>query len=807
VLMPAVEHDLYAIRAKSDPPESLVEHTWEVLLRLAQQKQLRPDLAVQLGQPRLWHWLFWGTFLHDFGKVADGFQAVVAGKARLWGFRHEALSLAFVDWLFPDHHPDRPQVIAVIACHHRDADVIVQQYRRNRLDPDEDSAVKLIAQVSAVNCRRLFDWLNGSAQEWAVSLGFAADIEMPLFPSFDEAASRLRPRAIHRAVLTLDGYTQHLHFGAHPSEALVGVLLRGLIVTADHAGSAHADPFSAAPIQRDAVQAVIGGQPLFAHQSSADAAPLGSALLISPTSSGKTESALLWLAQQQAHDGQAAPRIFYLLPYQASMNAAHQRLKKVFGGQDAVGLQHSRVMQVLFAQAQTEGADRDRAAALARQQRALADLLRFPVTVMSPYQLLKVPYQLKGFEALLSNFYDARFIVDEIHAYEPKRLAAIIGVMRFLHAHCRARFFIMTATLPPMVRTALHDAIPDLVSIEADAATFARFQRHRVHLLAGDLLTDTTLARIAADAAEKSVLICCNTVRRANEVYDALAAVLPRSDDEQDRLILLHSRFHSLDRTEKERQVNTRTGVNSTARGRIVMVATQVIEVSLNIDFDTLYSEAAPLEALLQRFGRVNRGRPPGSALTDVYVVREQPEAVKRIYDPDLITAALVHLDSSEGRVIDESQISTWLEQIYTGDVLARWRTLYDTSADSFQREVMDNLRPFTASDLDKLFFSMFDGVDVLPSNFLTRYDQLIRSGSYLEASAYLVPLGWGYFAQLKKRGKAWEETAGERGSLFVVDLPYTSERGLDLASLSSGASDDSRRTPIDDYDIPAEAD
>ena len=156
IIMPSVDDDLHIILAKSDPPESLIEHTWHVLSRLSDQLRLRPYLSDQLPSERIWHWLYWGTFLHDFGKVATGFQQVLQRKSRMWGYRHEALSLAFVDWLFPVGHPDRIYIIAVIACHHRDATVITQDYMRNRADPDEDRATKMIAQVQADDAYRLY---------------------------------------------------------------------------------------------------------------------------------------------------------------------------------------------------------------------------------------------------------------------------------------------------------------------------------------------------------------------------------------------------------------------------------------------------------------------------------------------------------------------------------------------------------------------------------------------------------------------------------------------------------------------------
>ena len=72
---------------------------------------------------------------------------------------------------------------------------------------------------------------------------------------------------------------------------------------------------------------------------------------------------------------------------------------------------------------------------------------------------------------------------------------------------------------------------------------------------------------------------------------------------------LLHGRFNVRDRLAKEKFVRSVAGSKSQHRRGIVLVATQVVEVSLDIDLDTIYSDPAPLEALVQRFGRINRRR------------------------------------------------------------------------------------------------------------------------------------------------------------------------------------------------------
>jgi CRISPR-associated endonuclease/helicase Cas3 len=809
-MLPTVDVDLHAILAKTHPPESLVDHTGQVLSRLADLHRLRPRLAQEIGQERFWHWLYWGGFLHDFGKAADGFQAMMQGKTRTWGFRHEALSLAFVDWLFPEGHSDRIPVIAVIACHHRDAAVIYENYHANRDDPEEDSARKLISQLSPTNIQRLYRWLTEYSWQWAEALGFAPEIELPPFPTLDEAAAMLRPKTIHRAVIDLKKFSDALQFSTNAPNALLGTLLRGFILMSDHAGSAGVKEFPAAPIAHETITQSLDGK-LFPHQEAAADAPASSCLLISPTSSGKTEAAMLWLAQQQVQDELAAARIFYILPYQASMNAIHGRLQRFFGSDAAVGLQHGRMMQVLYASALANEMDNDAAQSFAHQQAELARLLGFPVTVMSPYQILKVPYQLKGFESLLANFYGGRFVLDEIHAYEPKRLAMIIAMLQFLAQHCQARFFIMTATLPHQVQTMLQAALPDLALITADTATFQRFQRHRVHLLEGDLLAPPTLARIAADARGNSVLICCNTVRRAAEVYERLESYLhDQYPAEEFSLLLLHSRFNHRDRSAKERKIMEQTGVKGENNQRTIVIATQVVEVSLNIDLDTLYTEAAPLEALLQRFGRVNRSRPLGSPLADVYVVKEQPPSVKRVYDMDLLDAALDCLAHADGQPIDESMVGEWLKGIYQGAILERWQSEYDQSWHQFQTEVLSSLNPFNSADLDSLFYRMFDGMDVLPSIYLQIYEEHIRKGEYQKANGYLVPIAWRDYNRLEKLKRAWYEKGEKRQrDLYIVNLPYSTERGLDIYSAyqSGGTANNLPKTDIDNYEVPPEAD
>ena len=72
-----------ADKGEGGKPESLAQHTWLVLSRLVEFMRLRPFLPTQLNQPHLWHCLYWGAFLHDFGKAMPGFQGMLRRDAEL----------------------------------------------------------------------------------------------------------------------------------------------------------------------------------------------------------------------------------------------------------------------------------------------------------------------------------------------------------------------------------------------------------------------------------------------------------------------------------------------------------------------------------------------------------------------------------------------------------------------------------------------------------------------------------------------------------------------------------------------------
>jgi CRISPR-associated endonuclease/helicase Cas3 len=777
---------LQDILAKSDG-ETLFAHTWNVVTRFADQARLRRDIPTWVRSPRLWHRLYWACLLHDFGKVAGGFQAVLRPNGpKRWGYRHEVGSLAFVPWLFPDPKSDDYRwVVAAIVSHHKDAAWINRDYK------DGGPAIRdIAAELARAPVDRLWRWVSEYGQMWQQELALNnLGIEVPALMQEAQAVAIVREQGIASIEQALRVYRRFIdELTANPilrKQATVTLALRGIIITADHSASAHTGPPPKLPMMnyQGLVQRLDWSEDqLYTHQS-ASAYALGSAALNAPTGSGKTESAFFWAFGSTP---QPVPRIFYALPFQASMNAMQRRLERYFPGM--VGLQHGRTLQALYRVYVEDGDDPHFAMQRAKERKNRTELNYFPIRVFSPYQMLKACYKLRGYESILSDYFGAAFIFDEIHAYEPKRLALICTLVAYLRQQYQARFFVMSATFPDLIKRALSQALGDYTEITADDNLFAAFQRHTLHLLDGDMQEPHNLARILADAqSKKSVLVCCNTVQRAQEMWEAVRSGLGADAT----IVLLHSRLNGRDRLQREQQVMNACGLDSQSRQPVVVIATQVVEVSLNIDLDTIYTDPAPLEALIQRFGRVNRGRKKDAEgrpiLADVHVFREPiPEKDLRPYDLRLLRGTLRLLEEQREQPIDEHAVSNWLNTIYeeyAEDYAQSWQEIYDKTAADFEQGVIRSLVAFNTDDgLEMLFYKAFDSIEVLPQRFEREYFDLMRDGLFVEAASLMVSIAYWQYNMLAKEGKVRQ---GDRTSddvlerLHVVRTTYDDDMGL----------------------------
>ena len=249
--------------------------------------------------------------------------------------------------------------------------------------------------------------------------------------------------------------------------------LRGLVLLSDHAGSAEVPFFRAKRLLTrtaaiTALERQLGKLSLYEHQAEVQAVR-GSTTLIAPTGSGKTESALLWVSNQYEQGNEGFPPFFYVPPYQASLNAMRARIGRLFG-QNSVVLQHSRATLALYRQLMDRGYSPGQALETAVRERSLSKLHVSPIRLLTPYQLLRSAYNLRGHAALWTDAASGIFVLDELHAYETTRLGLILETLSHLARDLVARILVMSATMPSLLRAAFNDAVGGDLLVEPRAA-------------------------------------------------------------------------------------------------------------------------------------------------------------------------------------------------------------------------------------------------------------------------------------------------------------------------------------------------
>lgn len=767
--------------------ETLETHTYNVVEKLAGLALRAPGLADLSGREDFWHVAFWSAIIHDFGKAATGFQRVLTGAAEKFPERHEVLSLAFVPWVASEVTV-QPIQLGVVS-HHRDAGSIRTLYGHDfRAEPAADRVEELIEMITPKNVAALASWIQDVPELWRVRLGFDSLGVHPFRVGHIQQGRAELAQALSAGVEVYGGLTSPLN----PEQVQWGMLLRGVIQQADRLASAHAPPplplmlpgAAELGIKLAATRKRAGPFKFRPHQLAA--CTPGHLILSAPTGSGKTEAALLWAQTQQAATGRPL-RLLYLLPYQASLNAMQERLTRDLSADGAVGLLHGRALQFLYRQATAAEYGAADESAVTRQVRSVNDYARLhgpPLLVATPYQLLRAAFRLPGYETIYASVAGTALVMDEIHAYEPGRLGMFLALLEDLVERWGVQVCAVSATLPEWLREELQQLLK-VETQQVPARVAYENCRHRLHLREGRIDSPEVISEvIACVEGGRSILVAVNTVDRAQAVYAALKVRLG------DRVMLLHGRFNGHDRYEKERQLQLK--LNADLAGEAVaVVATQVIEVSLDLDFDTAISELAPLEALVQRFGRVNRRGTKGaevvvtqditSRVVDVTVLSE---VAKRPYDVSLLEACLHELQelSLHGPVLIHDVLTNeCLGRIYTGPRLARLKEEMASKREAFRVKVSE-LHPFgrLAGDdpeLEDRFDELFDGVTVLPLGLEPAYRAKLKE-SPIAARGLLVSV-----SQSQLRWQRQEGNIQKRADLKlnVIDRLYTEEFGLEF--------------------------
>ena len=272
-------------------------------------------------------------------------------------------------------------------------------------------------------------------------------------------------------------------------------------------------------------------------------------------------------------------------------------------------------------------------------------------------------------------------VVDEVHAYDAYMTAILCRGLAWCAA-MRIPVVLLSATLSADQRSKMMAAYGAKESDPGSKAAYPLVTHvgfdGKVQTLTPPATATRTLAltphpgllgdaagtaRLAADLAGggKCVCVIVNTVRQAQAVYQALPEGLPK--------LLFHARFTAGDREAIAKDVIAKFGKDTGSRPKegCVLVATQVVEQSLDVDFDEMVSEVAPIDLLLQRSGRLHRHRERGVPTLHVLLPRLDDlnfGGTERVYDRYVLLRTLA-LVATEGDIDLPREFRPLVEAVY----------------------------------------------------------------------------------------------------------------------------------------------
>lgn len=575
---------------------TLVDHTKHVLagaLKIADYLELDKESQAIAR---------WGAVLHDMGKASPIFQRRLKQRREMTEdpYRHELGSLFFVP---------------LVPLELRDAvvDMIVAHHRSPENDGRSEGLIDLYDNYEDEPLGRVFDMHFEGWDDWSQDVYQILDY-------FD-----IKPHAITRDEAFKTFYDTVEYCRKKPKNYS---FWKGLLVAADHLASSVNDK-----IYEVLPRSFIAPDLSWYHDPARQNVlyPLSTikttdarmhTLVTAPTGAGKTDFLLR----------RCQGRVFYILPFQASINAMYQRFKDTIPGKEAVRLLHA-ASRLVVANAKTKN----------WTERAIQDKAGAPLKVLTPYQVASIAFGTRGFETMLVDLQGCDVILDEIHTYTDVSRAIVLRIIEVLQHH-GCRLHVGTATMP----TELKEKILALLGQEQTYEValppeqLDTFDRHIIHKAA--MLESVEPVIKDALAQQQKVLIVMNQVKRAQELFEHYRDLFPAVPS-----MLIHSRFMRGHRAKLEKQLKAEFDQRP---GPCLVISTQVVEVSLDISFDLMITEAAPLDSLIQRFGRVNRRRDATTLhqLRPIYVLAPSADAKASLpYEHEIVVKSFAALPDGDG--------------------------------------------------------------------------------------------------------------------------------------------------------------
>lgn len=342
-------------------------------------------------------------------------------------------------------------------------------------------------------------------------------------------------------------------------------------------------------------------------------------IIVGQTGMGKTEASLLWIGDNKG---------FIFLPVKTAINKMYSRIsEEILSDEDdnliekRLGLLHSDAISKLLESRQISKSSQGVIEDLVQREMDIMEYysrsrqLSIPLTISTVDQLFDFVFQYQTYELKLATLSYSKIVIDEIQMYGADLLADLIFGMKMI-CQLGGKIAIMTATLAPFVK--------DLIEKETgcfEQGVFCNKNqiRHKVKLIPELMNVDAIIEKFesclnkeesedikkvkGSEFSGGKILVICNTIKKAQWTYREICRKIDEKN--RNRVHLLHSRFTRHDRSQKESEICEcgKTEHEET----VIWISTSLVEASLDIDFDYLFTELQDVPSLLQRMGRINR--------------------------------------------------------------------------------------------------------------------------------------------------------------------------------------------------------
>ena len=594
---------------------------------------------------------------HDIGKASCGFQNSDTSACPDWARgrmdrpgveRHDTVG-AWLTWDRLDEHQDRYRAAQIVGGHHGTIPSLDKRWLcamgGARL-VDEDAPAELITERGRL--WEILDEILGSLPDTrlptpAASLSLAVVVLADWIASCTDLIKRQQAWLREHAA----SWSPLGHYERALGLAAAHLAENGLRAPARRRSPSAVDVFDSDEAGWTDLQASL-------VSDFRPSAP-GIAFICAPTGEGKTEAGLI--AAEQFAQVSGRHGFFFAMPTVATAEGLHERLQhyldRVSPASDDRSLRRVHSQSILY-DSGSEPASDDLGAvrAAANWMSGTRKALLAPFGVGTVDQVLLGALKAKHSPVRLFAAACGALIVDEAHALDPYMRTLLARAVEWLAA-LDASVVVLSATLPPRRAAELASAYRAGVRRAADAGAAgvsgdricsadAEFpgdigypgwaawttadgwskadalprRNWELQVETEDASAAAVLDRMAEHAVAASrlgecVLVVCSTVRAAGDTYRAVRR-LDATLSPGESVEIIHSRMpHSVRRDRSKRLLDLLGPANEDRPRRLILVATQVVEQSFDVDFDALITEPAPVAALFQRAGRVRRFRPP----------------------------------------------------------------------------------------------------------------------------------------------------------------------------------------------------